>query len=150
MQQFEGERVFPQPIEQVWARLSDAAFLVRCVPDAAVHGEPDRDRARYTVKPGFSFAHGTMDVTMEIVERREPGAVKFRLTSKGIGSSNVVETALRLTPDGAATKVQWTAQVTQLGGLLKMVPEGLIRGAAQRVIEDVWNGIERCMKDGTV
>src|SRR3954463_9807238 len=102
MQQFEGERTFSLPVEQVWARLSDAAFLVRCVPEATVHGEPERDRARYAVKPGFSFARGSMDVTMEIVEREDPGAVKFRLTSKGIGSSNVVETALRMSPYGAS------------------------------------------------
>ncbi len=74
---------------------------------------------------------------MEIIERREPEAVRFRLTSKGIGSSNTVETALTLTPADAQTRVRWTAEVTQLGGLLKMVPSGLIRGAAQKVIEDV-------------
>ncbi len=33
--------------------------------------------------------------------------------------------------------------MTQLGGLLKMVPSGLIRGAAQKVIEDVWDGIAK-------
>jgi len=39
--------------------------------------------------------------------------------------------------------VSWTAEVTQLGGLLKMVPAGLIRGAAHKVIEDVWDGVAK-------
>jgi carbon monoxide dehydrogenase subunit G len=143
MQRFEGERLFPLPVDQLWPKLSDATFLVRCVPDATVHGEPERDRARYTVHPGFSFARGSMEVTMEILERKEPDAVKFRLASKGIGSSNVVVTALTLLPEDTNTRVKWMAEVTELGGLLKMVPSGLIRGAAQKVIEDVWDGIAK-------
>jgi uncharacterized protein len=143
MQPFTGERVLRLPIEQVWPKLSDAAFLAQCVPEAAIQGEPQRDRAQYTVHPGLSFARGSMDVTMEIVERREPELVRFRLTSKGIGSSNTVVTALTLTAEEAQTRVRWSAEVTQLGGLLKMVPSGLIRGAAQQVIEDVWEGIAR-------
>jgi carbon monoxide dehydrogenase subunit G len=143
MQRFEGERIFTIPVDEVWPRLSDAAFLAHCVPDATLKGEPDRDRAEYTVRPGFSFARGTLDVTMEILERRAPEAARFRLTSKGIGSSSVVESALKLTADGTGTRVSWTAEVMQLGGLLKMVPSGLIRGAAQKVIEDVWDGIAR-------
>jgi hypothetical protein len=31
--------------------------------------------------------------------------------------------------------------VKNLGGLLKMVPGGLIRGSANKVIEDVWTGV---------
>jgi carbon monoxide dehydrogenase subunit G len=42
--------------------------------------------------------------------------------------------------DGGA-KVQWHCEVKKLGGLLKMVPSGLIRGAAQKVIEDGWKGV---------
>src|SRR5437763_15836689 len=132
MQRFEGERTFAMPLDELWPKLSDAAFLARCVPDATIKGEPQHDRAEYTVRPGFSFARGTLDVTMEILERRAPEAARFRLTSKGVGSSSVVESALTLAPQGSGTRVTWTAQVTQLGGLLKMVPSGLIRGAARK------------------
>jgi carbon monoxide dehydrogenase subunit G len=147
MQRFEGERTFAKSAEELWPKLSDAAFLARCVPDATIVGEPEHDRALYTVHPGFSFARSSLNVTMEILERREPETVRFRLTSKGIGSSSVVETALKLAADSAGTKVTWTAEVTQLGGLLKMVPSGLIRGAAQKVIEDVWDGIAAQLRE---
>ncbi len=145
MLRFEGERRFTQPIEELWPKLSDAAFLARCVPDATLRGEPTHDRAEYTVHPRLSFARGSMDVTMEIVERHEPDLVRFRLTSKGVGTSNTVETALGLTPDETGTRAHWIAHITQLGGLLKLVPSGLVRGAAQQVIEDVWNGIAKAL-----
>jgi uncharacterized protein len=143
MQRFEGERTFGMAPAELWPKLSDAAFLARCVPDATPRSEPEHDRAEYTVRPGFSFARGTLDVIMEILERREPETVRFRTTSKGIGSSSVVESALTLAPQDAGTKVSWHAEVTQLGGLLKMVPSGLIRGAGQKVIDDVWDGIAK-------
>jgi carbon monoxide dehydrogenase subunit G len=141
MQPFEGDRTFPLPPEPLFAKLRDADFLAHSVPDATVNGQPTRDRAAYTVRPGFSFARGTMDVTLEVLDAREPEALKYRLTSKGVGSSNVVETELHLTPEGDGTRVHWTARIVDLGGLLKMVPAGLIRGAAQKVIEDVWAGV---------
>jgi carbon monoxide dehydrogenase subunit G len=72
---------------------------------------------------------------------QEPASLKFSQKSKGIGSSSEVETALDLSPCEQGTKVAWRAEVKSLGGLLKMVPSGLIRGAAQKVIEDVWNGV---------
>src|SRR5579859_7903537 len=53
MQHFEGERTFAMPLDDLWPKLSDAAFLARCVPDASLKGEPEHDRAVYTVRPGF-------------------------------------------------------------------------------------------------
>ena len=141
MEHFEGERCFALTVETLWPKLSDAAFLASCVPDAEMKGTPGPDQAQYTVRPGFSFARGTLDVTMDVLDRQQPAGARFRLTSKGIGAISVVETSLTLTPAGDGAKVTWTAEVTQLGGLLKMVPAGLIRGAAHKVIEDVWDAI---------
>jgi carbon monoxide dehydrogenase subunit G len=143
MQHFEGERMFAMPVAVLWPKLSDAAFLAHCVPDATLKGDPSHDQAQYIVHPGFSFARGTLEVTMEILDRHEPESARFRLTSKGVGTSSVVESILKLIAEGQGTKVSWTAEVTQLGGLLKMVPAGLIRGAAHKVIEDVWDGVAK-------
>lgn len=129
------------PPELVWPKLRDAAFLVQCIPDAAVMGTPERDRAQCSVRPGFSFARGNLEVTLQILDGQEPSHLKFALISKGVGSSSEVESALSLSAADGGSLVQWVAEVKQLGGLLKMVPSGLIRGAAQKVIDDVWNGI---------
>jgi hypothetical protein len=37
--------------------------------------------------------------------------------------------------------------VTELGGLLKLVPHGLIQAAAQKVIADVWASIRQRLMD---
>jgi carbon monoxide dehydrogenase subunit G len=138
---FEGERRFALPPEHVWLKLRDAAFLVQCIPDATVVGTPERDQAQCSVRPGFSFASGNLAVAIQILDSRAPSELKFVLASKGVGSSSAVECALTLSAADGGAVVRWIAEVKQLGGLLKMAPSGLIRGAAQKVIDDVWNGI---------
>jgi carbon monoxide dehydrogenase subunit G len=141
MQPFEGERTFALAPEQLWPKLRDAAFLATCIPDGTPHEGATRDKAVCTVRPGFSFMRGSIDVTIEIIGGQEPTSVKYMQKSKGIGASSEVETALTLSPHESGTKIAWRAEVKSLGGLLKMVPSGLIRGAAQKVIEDVWQGV---------
>jgi carbon monoxide dehydrogenase subunit G len=138
MQSFDGERIFSLPPEQLWPRLRDAAFLVTCIPDGTPHEGATRERGVCTVHPGFSFMRGSIDVTIAILGGEEPTTVRYSQKSKGIGSSSEVETMVTLTPHDGGTKVNWRAEVKNLGGLLKMVPGGLIRGAANKVIEDVW------------
>ena len=65
----------------------------------------------------------------------------FFLSSKGIGTSSEVETTLTIVETEIGSRVRWAADVKRLGGLLKAVPSGLISGAAQKTIEDVWAGI---------
>ena len=138
---FEGDRVFPVPPQQLWPKLRDAAFLVHCIPDAVVQGKPTRVRAQCSVRPNFTFMRGQLDITVQILDGQEPATMRFSMVSKGVGSSSEVETGLTLKPENNGTQVHWVAEVKSLGGLLKMAPSGLIRGAAQKVIEDVWNGI---------
>src|SRR5262245_15385034 len=138
MIRFEGDRQFPFPTQQVWSKFRDAGFLITCVPDSTPVGEATRDRAACRVRPGFAFVRGTMDVTRDVAKAPEPTQVCLRLTSKGVGSSSEVESILDFTEREDGTHLHWVTEVKQLGGLLKAVPTALIKGAAQKVIDDVW------------
>ena len=144
MLRFEGDRQFFVPPAEAHARLSDVAFLVACIPDVETVRAVEADRAELVLRPGFSFVRGTLDVTLRLIERDSPGAT-FYLLSKGIGSSSEVRATLAVAEDGEGSCVHWVAEVTSLGGLLKMVPAGLIRGAAEKVINDAWDRIGRAM-----
>jgi carbon monoxide dehydrogenase subunit G len=141
--EFQGERSYAALAEALYARLADAAFLVSCIPDATITGTPTPDAAQCTIRPSLSFVRGNLDVTIAIASRQPPTELKFTIASKGIGSSADVAAALTIEPHGdAASKIHWNAAVVKLGGLLKAVPQGLIRGAANKVIEDVWTSID--------
>ena len=150
MTRFEGDREFALSPAETHARLTDVSFLVGCIPDVESVRATEADRAELVLRPGFSFVRGTLAVTLRLVERIAPDA-RFVLVSKGIGSSSEVQATLAVAENGAGSRVHWVAEVTSLGGLLKMVPAGLIRGAAEKVINDAWDriGLAMSSSDGS-
>jgi carbon monoxide dehydrogenase subunit G len=74
--------------------------------------------------------------------------VRLGLQSKGVGSTSEVEVALALAPAGGGTRAHWVADVKSLGGLLKAVPQGLLRGAAEKVIQDVLAQVAARINEG--
>jgi carbon monoxide dehydrogenase subunit G len=148
MVRFEGDRDFPLPPETLWGKLTDARFLVECIPDVETVKELGPDHAALVLRPSFAFVRGTLDVTLDVGDKAAPESARVLLLSKGIGSSSNVEATLLLAPQGPGTRVHWVAEVKALGGLLKMVPAGLIRGAAQKVVNDAWAAIEKKLASG--
>jgi len=142
MLRFEGDKTFGRPQAEVWAKLTDARFLLECLPDVDQVSVAEADQAVFVIRPGLAFVRGNLDVTARIIEKVEHTSIRYLLLSKGIGSSSTVETLLTLVARDNQTQVHWVAEVKELGGLLKLVPSGLIRGAAQKVIGDVWNRVE--------
>jgi carbon monoxide dehydrogenase subunit G len=135
---FEGVEPLPLPPAAAFDRLADAGWLARALPDAEVL-DTAADRAAWRVKPKFAFMAGTLDTVAEVLDRQPPATARYRVVSKGVGSNSSVDATLTLEPtDDGTSRVRWAADVTELGGLLKLVPRGLIQAAAQKVIEDVW------------
>ena len=139
---FEGERTFPLPAAEVFSRLANAEFLVGCVKDVSEIVEKGPDRAVWKQRPGFSFVRTTLTITMDFIERVADTLIKVRLHSRGIGASSTVESAMSFHAVDGGTQVSWTADVTELTGLLKLVPKGLISSSANKVIEETWGEIE--------
>lgn len=147
MLRFDGSKELSASPDTVRAKLGDFAFLTSCIPDSELMGVGVGE-VKFRVRPGFSFARGSLDVDMT-KEAGEPDAIVYRMHSKGIGSSSDVRAMLRPGPHpkGEGCVVTWSAEVVSLGGLLKAVPAGLIKAAAQKVIGDVWNEIDAKLKE---
>jgi carbon monoxide dehydrogenase subunit G len=141
MPRFEGDRDFSHTEAELFARLSDARFLVQCLPDVETVTALDADRATLVLRPGFSFVRGTLEMHLLVTDLAVPTSARYLVHSKGIGSSSEIEASIRLTPHEGGTRVHWVTDVVSLGGLLKLVPAGLIRGAAEKVINDAWDRI---------
>jgi uncharacterized protein len=141
--QFEGDKDFPLPPAEVWPKLSDARFLVDSLKNSPEVLLREEHAAEWRVKPAASFISGTMDTRLEITERKPPEEMTVVLTSKGIGSSSTTVVNLKLMPNEGGSRIHWQAEITQLSGLLKMIPKGLIQATAKKVIEDVWDGVDQ-------
>lgn len=142
MLHLEGDKDFPLPPGEVWAKLSDCPFLAQCVPGMVSIKESSPERAIVILKPGFSFVRSTLEITLQRLEATPETHLRYQIDGKGIGNSSTVDSVLSLTPQGEGTRVHWAADITQLGGLLKAIPQGLIKASAERVIIDTWTYIE--------
>jgi carbon monoxide dehydrogenase subunit G len=142
MLRFEGDRDVTLSPAALWPKLSDIHFLAGCVPDSESVTFPETDAAQLVLRPGLSFVRGMLDLTMQITERSKNSSARLQLTTKGIGTNSMVEAAYTLAAIETGTRIHWTAEVTRLGGLLKAVPQGLLKAAAQKVIDDSWESLE--------
>jgi carbon monoxide dehydrogenase subunit G len=148
MMQFTGTQEVLLSRAKVWPRLSDVRFLVHCIPGAEKIDQAEENRAVCILRPGLAFIRGTLEVTIERTKMEPEEALAFTLFSKGVGSSSEVASQLTLTEKDGQTQIEWSAEVTKLGGLLKAVPQGLIRGAAQKVIADTWASVVSKLTEG--
>jgi carbon monoxide dehydrogenase subunit G len=136
MLHFEGNKDFAQPPAEVWAKLTDTRFLAQCIPGAESISQVGPDRVECVLRPGFAFVRGTLELTLQLADLVPEQSARLLLHSKGIGSTSDVEAALALAPQGEGTRLHWAVDVKNLGGLLKAVPQGLLKASAQKVIAD--------------
>jgi carbon monoxide dehydrogenase subunit G len=133
-----GTELFAQPIERLWERLTDLAFLARCMPglDKVVLAEPRR--VVFRVRPGFAFIRGSMEITLVLLDSRRPDQARMRILSKGVGSGATLQARFvlsdPLTSTDGQSSLAWSADVLELQGLLKPVGKSLIAAAARQVI----------------
>lgn len=133
-----GEECFSQAQTEIWACLTDAEFLAKCMPDLESVERDESGLLVCRVRPGLSFLKATLKVTLEFFDQQPPDSVRIRILSKGIGSSAIVETAVELSAGDTGTQLSWNAEVKELGGLLKPVSRGLIAAVAGKMIADGW------------
>ncbi|HJP31566.1 MAG: SRPBCC domain-containing protein [Candidatus Latescibacteria bacterium] len=138
MAQLCGELNLPQSPAQIWDRLIDPAFLATCMPQLESVEADDSAFLVCRVRPTLAFLKGTIRVTLSLYDRQPPASLRIRVDSKGIGSTATVETTVCLTALDTGTRLVWTADIIELGGLLKPIGRSLIDAAASKVIAEGW------------
>lgn len=146
MIQLSGERQVAVAPEKLFAEMGDLTRLVHTLPDVSKVKSISEDHANFVVKPGLSFVKGELDTVVQRVQHDPPRSATLAIASKGIGSSSKVQAAFELEPVDGGTLVRWRAEVQELGGLLKLVPSGLLKGAAQKVFDNWISGLEQRLR----
>src|SRR4029077_20364403 len=129
MLHFEGDKDFSQAPAELYAKLSDPRFVVDCVPDVESVARAEPEIVVCILRPGFTFVRGTLELTIRVADAVSAQSLRWLLHTKGIGTTSDVETALTFTPQNGGTHLHWTADIKELGGLLKAVPKGLVQAA---------------------
>lgn len=142
MARFSGSEPFPFPRQLVADRLSDAAFLATCVPDAVVRSA-SADAAVWQATARLGFATATLETTLAITGRTPGEAVSFTLTNRTTGAGLSVSSTLIFRDDAGhgSTVVDWTAEITSRSGLLKLAPWSLLQAQAQDALAEMWPNV---------
>ena len=143
MIQLQGSREFTVAIDQLYPELADLSRLVKTLPDVKTVKEAREDHAVVIVAPGFSFVKGELETTIVRASAQPLTQAELQVHSKGIGASVKILASFTLTSQGQGTLMNWQAAVQELGGLLKLVPSGLLKGAAQKVIDNWLNSLQQ-------
>ena len=132
----------PEPMA-CWVKLTDLRFLTQCIPNIESVVESRPDQIRFKLRPGVSFVRGSLEVTLKLEKLELGKSARYSIHSRGIGSSSDVEAFLTLEPVENGSRLHWMVDIKSLGGLLKALPQGLVKASAQKVIGDIWSVVEK-------
>lgn len=135
---FTGIEQFECSRAELWARLTDMAFVLRAIPDVDRVVRLEDTGFACRVRPRLAFLSGSLELNFELIETAPHERLKVRSRGNAIGAAVVVESELHLSRAASGTELRWTGTIVAREGLLKHVSPGLIQGAAQRVIESFW------------
>jgi len=135
---FAGTEQFAFSQVELWARLTDMAFVSRVIPDVERVERMDAAGFSCRVRPRFSFLSGSLELDFELLEPAAPERLKVRSRGKGIGGAVVVDAEIHLASSESGTDLHWTGTIVSREGLLKPIGPALIQGAAERVINNFW------------
>lgn len=144
---FSGEESFNAPTAKVYAVITSFDAYAKAIPGlVSADKQPGEGGGsmKAVIKPGFSFASGTVKANMRFTELTPDTRAVLQIDSSGIGMTLNLEAAMNVIPDGPdKSKVQWTGRVTSYTGLVKLAPAALVRGAADKVIKDGWTELRK-------
>lgn len=146
--EFSGREKFAVPAQVVFDKLVDLDFIAGGMPNVVSSTKSSDTAMQCKVRPKTVFYSGTLDVAVEIVDKDPPNSARMKVASKGIGATIEWVTEMRVTPDadGKSCHVDWSSQVTQLGGLLKSVSKGIIKASAEKMSAETWSGLHDRLK----
>jgi carbon monoxide dehydrogenase subunit G len=142
---FSGEEHFDVPPAQLFATLTDLGALPSIIPNLESSQRVDERTLKCVVKPGFSFLRGTLNLTIALGELAPPESAVMQVTADGIGAHLVIDSQLKIAAEGTDSRLNWSATVTELKGLVATISRPLIAAAADQVIRHAWQRVRESL-----
>jgi uncharacterized protein len=134
-----GFEHFDAPVETVYDQITNLEITAKTLPGMERVDKLTPTHLECRVKPPLGFLAGSMQMVFDVLEANRPTSARMRVKGKGIGASITIETSIKLSPEMDGTRLAWSSQVTELGGLIKALSGSLIQGAARKIVSDSWS-----------
>jgi carbon monoxide dehydrogenase subunit G len=142
---FGGEETFQASPEKLYALLTNLDAMAGTIPDLVSSEKVDDRTMKAVVRPGFSFLRGTMKLTIALGDCQPHSSAVMNVAASGIGSGMTILSQLNIQPEGAGSKLLWSAKVDELKGLISAVSPTLIKAAADQVIRHAWTAVRKSL-----
>jgi carbon monoxide dehydrogenase subunit G len=139
--EFAGQEHFDAPPERLYALLTDLDAMAGTIPDLVSSERADDRTLKCVVRPGFSFLRGTMRLAITLGDCAPSERAAMTVEAQGIGVAMQIASQLAILPEGAGARLEWTARIEQLKGLIAAVSPALIKAAADQVIRHAWTRV---------
>ncbi|MCW5766790.1 MAG: SRPBCC family protein [Phycisphaeraceae bacterium] len=140
---FGGEETFNADPARVFAFLTNIEEMSKTIPDLVSAEKIDDRTLKAVVKPGFTFLRSTMRLTIRMEPDEANRTAVMKVQAEGLGVGMNTESTMRITPDANGARVQWTASVTDMRGLISLAPTSLVRGAAEKTVKDGFDALRK-------
>jgi carbon monoxide dehydrogenase subunit G len=141
--EFGGEERFDAPPEKLYGLLTDLEAMAGTIPDLVSSEKIDERTLKCVVRLGFSFLRGTMKLTIAVDPANPPHDATMRVAAQGIGVGMNVVSQLKISAEAAGSRLDWSATVEELKGLIAAVSPALIRAAADQVFRHSWTAVRK-------
>ena len=143
MLHLQGSKPFGLSAEKLYPLLADLTHLVKTLPDVKTVKEVSEASALIVVAPSLSFIKGELETQLQRLSSTPPTHAELQVNSKGIGTTVKLLASFNLEPQDQGCVMNWQATIQEMGGLLKLVPSSLIKGAAQKTIDSWLHSLEQ-------
>jgi carbon monoxide dehydrogenase subunit G len=138
---FNGSQHFPAKTPQeVWDALLNPSILKECIPGAqkvTITG----DQMSILVNVNLPFLNGEHHINARIAQQTPPSHAVLELERAGASSSLSGTVTIDLVPEGAGTKLDYTAHIV-LGGKLGLADNAIGKVGAQSALNNFFKQLE--------
>jgi carbon monoxide dehydrogenase subunit G len=131
-----GEQLIPLPQQRVWEGLNDPEMLKACIPGCESIERVSDNEYRVAMTASVGPVKARFNGKLLLADVNPP--TSYRLAFEGSGGAagfGKGGAQVRLAPDGAGTKLAYTA-TAQVGGKLAQVGSRLIDGVAKKMADE--------------
>src|SRR5262245_22609038 len=134
-----GDYLFDAPVQEVWNALFDPAILAAVMPGCDQRERVDgRYRGELNVKVGP--VQGKFTGTVDLKDTEEPRSYTMIIDGRGALGFVKANAAVTLEPEGAGTRIRYTADA-QVGGKVASVGQRLLEASARAIIKQSLEGL---------
>ena len=140
---FQGSFEVAAPPDKVYAFVTDPRKVTTIFPDASDLKVADENNFSAKIKVGMSFIRGTLDVKMNMVEKRPGEFAKLKARGNGMNSSVDLESSFTLAgASSGGTVISWVADA-KISGMMASVGSRLMDSAAEKYVRDIVSALKK-------